>query len=54
LDCGGLEGESVDQVEDVHLILQHAVCAALRTLRRPAPAQLHPAQLEEETRALLS
>jgi D-sedoheptulose 7-phosphate isomerase len=34
--CVIVPSNSMEQIEDVHLILEHAVCTSLRTVRQPA------------------
>jgi D-sedoheptulose 7-phosphate isomerase len=36
--CVIVPSESMEQIEDVHLILEHAVCTTLRRIRQPLPA----------------
>jgi D-sedoheptulose 7-phosphate isomerase len=36
--CVIAPSDSMEQIEDVHLILEHAVCTALRKVRQPLPA----------------
>ena len=36
--CVVVPSESMEQIEDVHLILEHAVCTTLRKVREPRPA----------------
>ena len=36
--CVIVPSDSMEQIEDVHLILEHAVCTTLRKVRQPLPA----------------
>jgi D-sedoheptulose 7-phosphate isomerase len=36
--CVIVPSDSMEQIEDVHLIMEHAVCTTLRAVRQPAPA----------------
>lgn len=40
--CVLVPSHSMEQIEDVHLILEHALCTALRKIRQPAPAFQDP------------
>jgi D-sedoheptulose 7-phosphate isomerase len=35
--CVIVPSNSMEQIEDVHLIMEHALCSALRKVRQPAP-----------------
>ena len=36
--CVVVPSNSMEQIEDVHLVMEHAVCTTLRTIRQPADA----------------
>jgi D-sedoheptulose 7-phosphate isomerase len=41
--CVVVPSDSMEQIEDVHLMMEHAVCTTLRTIRQPL-ALTHPVQ----------
>jgi len=40
--CVTVPSRSMEQIEDVHLILEHAICTSLRAIREPIPAFSDP------------